>query len=474
MTLNSHCIRTTAWALYGAIFIPACTFHQPDQNPSPAVQAGDRYAESSSSAAPRHSVAEKDAWWREFGDKELNGLTARSLTGNLELQAVTARIEQANALLRQAGARLFPTVDAGGSLEPRWESDGNGGSSTSSIGFLLDWELDVWGRLRAARSAQEKYVTATYEDWQGARLLLTASVADTWFDLVEQRLQLELVSEQEEVNVRLLRLTKIRFGQAQASMVDVLQQQQQLESIQARRPEIEARLKQLQLTLEVLQGAAPGSSSWPESGELAPPPALPATGLPADLLLNRPDLLAARQRVVALDYRVAEAIADRLPRLTLGGALTGAGNAGLESLIASAAASAIGPVFDAGNRQAEVDLRRAELQEAVSLFSHGYLAAVAEVETALVRERKQAETVALLETRLDTAKRLLNETSNRYRQGLTDYLPVLNAVATLQNLEREALTARRLWLSYRVALHRALGGPMPDAEFPPAKTSTSP
>lgn len=129
--------------------------------------------------------------------------------------------------------------------------------------------------------------------------------------------------------------------------------------------------------------------------------------------------------------------------------------------MASALGDMILPVFDAGARVARVEVRRAELRDAVASWSHAYLTAVGEVDTAVALERGQVERVQLQDEQLAIARELLRETRNRYSQGLTDYLPVLAALATQQELERELITSRRARLSLRVRLHRALGGPMP-------------
>lgn len=151
------------------------------------------------------------------------------------------------------------------------------------------------------------------------------------------------------------------------------------------------------------------------------------------------------------------------PRFTIGGTFEGTGSPGVDTLFGSAIASALGPIFDGGVRRAEVDARRARLDAAVASFSQDYLEAVRDVETAIVNDRKQGEQVARLEEELAIARELLTETRNRYSQGLTDYLPVLAAVVTVQELERAVITGHRRHLTNRVAVYRALGGPMPSA-----------
>lgn len=455
-------MRTALLTILLAVLAGGCKVHRPAAQVSPIIPARASFQQANTNASA--ALVATKSWWETFKDSRLNDLVTESLRYNLGVQQLARRIEQAEALHRQAGARLFPSLSGSGSYEAVWNDLDDAGATvredSASVGALLNWELDVWGRLRSARDAQGREVEATYDDWLGGRLLLSAAVVETYFEILEQREQLRLLKEQVAINETLLGLTRLRFGQGLSSVVDVLQQREQLDSTRALAPEIEAREGQLKYTLDVLLGRAPGNGPAAFSSLPDLPPTFGAAGVPSDLLVNRPDLLAAQNRIGALDYRVGEAIAARLPRFEIGGSLSAVGDPGLSSLVGSAFGSIVGPLFDAGERKAVVDERRAQLDAALAEFSNSYLEAVRDVETALLRERKQAERVALQQNQLDTAKRLLTETRNRYRQGLTDYLPVLAAVTTEQNLERELITSRRELLSARVALHRALGGPM--------------
>lgn len=242
--------------------------------------------------------------------------------------------------------------------------------------------------------------------------------------------------------------------------MDVLQQEEQLKETRALMPVVEARIAELGYALDAFRGRAPSKTPPSSRAVLPEPPPLPDTGVPSDLLLARPDLVAARARLMALDARVVEAIADQLPSLRLS-ASTVSSHGATSSLVSTLAASAVAPLFDAGERRAEVARRRAELEGAVAAFGNLFVGALRDVESALVNERKQGERLQRQLTQLETAKRLLTETRNRYSQGLTDYLPVLAALTTVQQLEREIVTTRRNRISQRIALHRALGGPMP-------------
>ena len=245
-------------------------------------------------------------------------------------------------------------------------------------------------------------------------------------------------------------------------MIDVLQQQEQLESTEALVPDIEARIGALELVIDTLTGQLPGSGTrFSKAADLSAPPRSPRTGYPSELLEERPDLRARRARILALDHEVGEAIADCLPRFSLGGSTALAGTPSLDRLVGDAIAGAVGPILDGGNRKAEVTRRRSRVAEELDRYTAEYLEAVRETETALLVESRLAERIRRQETQLVTARRLLAELRNRYGQGVPDYLPVLDALSKVQELERDLLTSRRERFSARVSLHRALGGPMP-------------
>jgi outer membrane protein TolC len=261
-------------------------------------------------------------------------------------------------------------------------------------------------------------------------------------------------------------LTSLRFGQGQSSIVDVLQQREQLEATLARVPQTEARIGQLAYSLDILLGQSPGKGNIVTSHRQERPSPLPSVGIPAQLLTRRPDLRAAQKRVLAFDYDVGVAVADQLPTLTLGGGIDWTGDPSFGDAVTTLFAGLAGPLFDAGERRSEVDFRKARLKDALVGYSDRYLSALFEVEAALLEERKSAEQLVLLEQQLVTAQRLLTEARNRFSQGLTDYLPVVTSLAIVQNLERSVVSSRRTVLSARVGLHRALGGPMTNPDPP--------
>ncbi|MDG2170755.1 MAG: efflux transporter outer membrane subunit [Opitutales bacterium] len=467
--MNSFCCRLCIIAAILSVS-SGCALHRVDENAQRLeTQVPSAYAEHSTGACLPGSWSR--SWWESFDDEELNRLVSIGLTNSYSIQQFTARIDQALALSKQAGARLYPSIDLAAGYDMEWDGETSSGSSGdreefSNVGLSLRWEADLWRRLSSVRRAEVLEFEASVEDWLGARLLLSSAIAETYFEIKEQRRQLEVIQAQLEINESLQKLTSLRFGQGQSSIVDVLQQQEQLEETKARVPQAEFRIGQLEYALEVLLGRTPGGEPLATSTELGRPPMLPAVGIPSELLTRRPDLRAAQKRVLALDYDVGSAVVNQLPSLVLGGSVDWRGDPSLGDEISSVFARLSAPLFRAGELKAEVRFRKARLDDALAGYANQYLIALAEVESALLEERKFEERLELVENQLVTAQRLLAESRNRFSQGLTDYLPVFTSLNIVQNLERDVVVARRSVLSARVGLHRSLGGPMVTPETP--------
>ena len=279
--------------------------------------------------------------------------------------------------------------------------------------------------------------------------------------LAEQSALLGLLHQQLAANHALLEFVEIRFTQGVVRAIDVRQQRQQVSSMESELPLIEGRLETLKTRLAVLIGVPPQQAITMPSATLPLPPPLPSTGLPMDLLTRRPDVRAARLRVTAADHRVGAAIADQFPALRLSGRI-GFSDDAIDTFflrwIYNLAANLIAPIFDGGRRSAEVTRTQAVVKERVNAFGQVVLEALKEVEDALVLEARQQEHLTALQRSVEQARQTLKDAKTRYISGLTDYLPVLSGLQTLHSSERREVSARRQRLSYRIQLHRALGG----------------
>ena len=245
------------------------------------------------------------------------------------------------------------------------------------------------------------------------------------------------------------------------SALDVYQQKQIVESVRAEIPLVEAQEQLLRHELAVLLGKPPRTLLSIRRENLPALTALPATGIPADLLSARPDLQAAGMRLKAADWQVAAARANRLPAISLT-AQARYGNSDMDVLfdnwLLSLAGNLTAPIFDGNLRAAEVDRTLAVADENLAAYRRTVLTAIKEVEDALVSESKQREHIKGLEKEANTAKKALAEAGNRYRNGLTDYLPVLTQLLTFQRLERDLIQQKTNLLIARINLYRALGG----------------
>jgi NodT family efflux transporter outer membrane factor (OMF) lipoprotein len=434
-------------------FWVSCTYVV-DEDIAPLVEAGPSF----SLPTEAEKSKRRQPWWEVLNDPFLNSLITKALADNFTLKQVHARIEQAQAVEKQTGSLLYPAVSGELSGTSKWNADGKHDDNLV-MEMGLSWEVDLWNQLSSAAKAAVYESQATRDELADMALLLSTQVADTYFQLIEQRLQLALLSRQIEASRTFLELIKLRFAYGSASVVDVYQQRQQLAAIRTQLPVVRSRLSTLDNRFHVLLGMVPAEEEMQFISDLPVLPPLPKLGIPADLLLNRPDLRRLHRRLVAADYRVATAVAERLPKIRLGGK---AGFQGSElssdGLFVSLFGEAIAPLVDWGRRKAEVDKRKAMVKEEIAGYSQAYLVAIEEVENALWQGKEQAELVKALDEQLRMSKATLSESRNRYMQGLSDYLPVLTALQALQRLERDILMQQRQLISIRILLYRALGG----------------
>jgi len=413
------------------------------------------------SAAGEDPLPER--WWTSFNDPALDSLADQALAGNLTLQQSWDRLDQARAGARKAGAELFPSLDAQGEFA-RARRDDNGTiryASSYSAGLVASYELDLWGRVRASRSAARLESDASAEDLAAAAITLSADLATTWYRLVDQYGQQQLLEAQLATNRDVLDLLSLQFRTGRIGIADVLQQRQLVEATQGELSQVVAGIAVLEHALAVLCGRPPGALEIPSRTEPLALPPLPETGLPATLVERRPDVRSAFFRMRAADQRVAAAVAERFPRLSLGGSAASTAeesSALFDDWLTNLAANLALPLIDGGARRAEVARSRAVASAALHAYGQTVLEAFAEVEDALARERQQHAYLASLERQRELAEQAIERIRDRYLQGAEDYQRVLTALLSLQNLQRRQLTGQRELAEYRIALCRAIAG----------------
>jgi NodT family efflux transporter outer membrane factor (OMF) lipoprotein len=453
-------------ALLAASLLSACRSTEPPEVAPPDVSLPDAFAASVSSGAVSDAP-----WWEEFGDAELAAVVEEALENNRDLAAASARVEQAAALARIAGADRLPTLDAGLDWQRRQQVFVGfpfGGASIfdSYQGlFRASWEADLWGRIAAGVSAAEADLVATAADREAARQSIAAQTARALLSLREAREQLAISRESVTSFERTLAMVDDRYSLGRESVVQVLLSRSDLEAARAllvQREEEEARATR---RLEVLLGRYPagaleGSATLP----VLPPP--PPPGLPVELLGRRPDLVASGARVAAAAARVDEAEAARWPTLTL----TASGGRTSDELgdlldgdftIWTLAGGLTAPLFQGGRIRAGIDLADARAREAAEQWAGSLLIALAEVETALAIEQQLASQAQHLASSAAEARQARDESAERYAAGRSDFLTVLAAQRRTLEAEARLLSHRRRYLEARVDLYLALGGGFP-------------
>jgi len=452
------------WYVLSMVLILAssCATYAPEQRPQAPLELPQAFT------LYENAAPSPQRWWKSFGSVELNGLVEEALKDSLTLKQAYSRLEQSRALVVKVASDRWPDLQLTSEISNtrRRTDTGTGSVSTStekkrSLGLASRYELDLWGEVKSEYLAARFDMEVSREEFNTVALTLASEVTLKWLEIISVRQQLELISNQLETNLITLELIELRFRKGAATVLDVFQQRQAVKETESSIPLLEAQLQTLKHELAVLLGKPPharlsfGSAHLPEVGPI------PDAGVPADLLSRRPDVRAAGLRLKTADWMVSAARADRLPAVRLTGS---AGyNAGEWSLlfdnwIQTLAASITAPLFDGGNRRAEVKKQTRLVDERLAAYRLAVLTAIREVEDALVNELKQTEYIATLSDRLNIVRSALTEALQRYRKGLNDYLPVLSALTSTQQLERNLVQARFQRLSYRVMLHRALGG----------------
>lgn len=399
-------------------------------------------------------------WWRTFKDPALDDLVSGALADNRSLRATRARLTQARELARREGASRWPSLQASGEATRQRDDQGNT-DALFTAGASASWEVDLWGRVDANADAARLDAEASAATLRDAAISLSAEVARAWYELMESRQQTQLLRNQLKTNKQVEQLAQLRFHQGQVGIADVLRQRQLVEQTHASLVDASRQQDTLTLQLAVLEGQTPGSWKPPSGSSLPALPPQPDTGLPLDLLRRRPDVRAARLQLKAADRRVAAAVADRFPRLTLSAGINdSAASAGnlFRNWLANLTGNLVMPLIDAGQRRAEVRRNKAVVREALNNYEQTMLQAIHDVEDALSAERHQHDKVKSLQQQLELANSVLEQLRGRYTRGAADYLDVLDALLSQQQLQRQLLTARRLLLEDRVTLYRTLAG----------------
>ena len=421
------------------------------------VEVSEAFSDSGMEEAP-------ERWWTAFGDQRLNTMVDSALQSNFNLATAWQRLRAAQAVVDRESSSLFPDLEVmlqGEISQPQRAFEDFQQNRSFQIGLSSVYELDLWGRIRASIQAERFRAHATQADYQAAAISLSAVIVRTWYQLIEARNQLALVEEQIETNQKVLNLIRNRFGGGQIRGVDILRQQQLLESTREQKTYVESRIQVLKHQLAVLMGRVPQKEIDYPYRQLPELPPLPATGIPVHLIRRRPDVQSAFNLLQAADQDLAAAISNRYPRVSFSLSYSTAVNDTdnlFQDWAYSLAGNLLAPVFYGGELKAEVDRTEAVKQQRLYEYGQTVLIAFQEVEDALIQEKKQMESIQVIKEQVDLARKTYEQLQIEYFNGMSDYLDVLTALDQEQQLRRDLLSANLILLEYRIALYRALAG----------------
>jgi len=446
-------------------------------DPLPPLEVPETYSEGAEVASSPDPEAEpvRDArWWRQMGDPTLSALIEEALRRNQTVRAGWARVNQARYIANQVRAARMPQIQVAGEYsigKQLFPGLGEIKQQRATGSLPVSYEVDLFARRAREHQGAKLDAEAARLDQEALAITISAEVAEAWFDSINARIEVAVVQEQLETDLRFLELVELRYREGLNSAVDVHQQRQRVASQRALLALADAQTDLTDQRLSVLLGEAPGRP-FPLEGKVLPDVGpTPDIEAPASLLEARPDIKAVQKRVEAEDRRVAATVGARLPTVTLEFRpeytwLNSETSVSPEEKVFGFQWQGAGrfsvPLFDGIAGWSAIKAQREVLSQLAELYAETILIALLEVESTLTLERQERLRIQFLEDEFRLANITLEATRDRYRAGLSDFLPVLTALATRQRSELQLVAARRQLVSYRVQLYRALGGAWPE------------
>ncbi|MGZ8270208.1 MAG: efflux transporter outer membrane subunit [Methylophilus sp.] len=449
--------------------LPGCQllgidYKRPDSNlPETYVETGGQSSDSAAVEAP-------SKWWTLFQDKQLDALVEKAYQNNTNIKLAVARIEEADAIMREVGASLLPTVDLGGAATRSRVTEagastvpiGNNPRNNYKLALNSSIELDFWGKLsRAKEAARANYLSTQYAK-ETVLWSLSSLVANNYLIIRSLDSQLAVNQDNQKSSEESLALTKRRQEGGVVSILDVHQAELVLADLKSQALELK-RLRALsEHQLGVLTGELGLRINQADLLALPTPPTPPA-GLPSSLMEARPDVRQTEQAMVAANANIAIAKAALYPSISLTGALGGE-SVELSDILKSAARIwSFGltlnlPIFNGGKLNSRVDQATAKEKQALASYQTSIQTAFREVNDALVNVRLYKEREAIAQSKEAISKKMLDVAQNRYKSGYSAYIDVLDAQRSHYEATQSFVQSRQNVLIATVDLFKALGG----------------
>lgn len=414
--------------------------------------------------------ADSALWWKDFGDAKLNTYVLQALGRHPRLFEAESRIRAAAATARAAGADLLPHLSAGatGGRGKSYVGGSLPGAPNTvtqdayGVSLNIRWEIDLWGRIRSGQQAALADVEQARALKNAVGLSLAAQTAKAYFATIEAKQQVAVAKADVKSARELGKTISDRFGKGIGSALEVRFAESEVAAAESRLAAREQALDAAKRQLETLTADYPYATVETAAKLPAVPGPVPA-GLPAGILSRRPDLIAAERAVAAAGARVDEARAALYPRISLTGS-GGLASRDVSDILSgdfgvwTFAANLAAPLFEGGRLRARVDLTQATKEGAEASFALTVLEAFREVETSLAAEAFLARRSKALGDLVESARKSMELSEERYLSGVADILNVLEARRRFYSAESELLSHELARLVNRVDVHVALGG----------------
>ena len=436
--------------------------------PPPELKPGDVPAAFEQKPVANAPVWPARDWWTNYGDPQLSSLMDQAQANNLDIAQAAARLRQADARARQAGAALLPQVGAGANLDTLYgQANGRSVRETDyNAGLDVSYELDFWGRNRDLLNSAKAQLRASQADRATVALTVTSGVASTYFQLLSLRERLAVARANLKSAEEILSVVQRRVTVGYSANADLIQQRAALAAQQATVPALEQQELEARNALAILLGRPPeGFAVTGEGlGALAPPAVAP--GLPSALLARRPDIMAAEANLVAAHADLEAARTAYFPSISLtanGGVAYPALAAAIDTLpgvglAAGAGISLAQVIFDGGRTEGKIEESRAREEELLAAYRAAVIASFSDVENALGSFAHLGAQEAALREQATQAEKVLNAARRKYLAGSADFLVVTDAQRALYAARDQFSDIRRARLAASVALFKVMGG----------------
>ena len=411
-----------------------------------------------------------DQWWKAFQDPVLDSLISVAVKQNYSVLTAIDRINMAKANLRMERGNFFPTIGLNAGWT-RQQSSGNTSDLPQSTQHYYDaslnmsWELDLFGSIRNRVKAQKENFAASKEEYTGTMISLCAQVASAYINLRELQQELAVVQKNCASQEAVLKITEVRYNTGLVSKLDVAQAKSVFFSTKASIPQIESGINQYITTLAILLGTYPQEvrPALTDPGTLTDYMEPIGVGLPADLLLRRPDIRSAERSVNAQAALVGASKSDWLPQVFLKGSVGYAAKdlkdlTHHKSMTYEIAPALSWTLFKGTQLVNATKLAKAQLDEAINQFNQTVLTAVQETDNAMNAYRNSIKQIVALREVRNQGQETLTLSLELYKQGLTPFQNVLDAQRSLLSYENQLVQARGYSLLQLIAMYQALGG----------------